>query len=244
MLAVVLERFSDSQLREVLEEIGCAAFVVDVDPDGSFRYAGLNKAHTVSSGVTLDMMAGKRPHEVLPAEVADRVCDNYRRCVEARGPVRYDEHLVLAGYGRWWATSLMPIFGADGRVVRILGTAFDISAEKAMETELRRSREFLQSVIDHVPLPLFCKDAKDLRYVFANRAAAALAGQEPEAVAGATDFDLYPPDQAAAFQSNDRTVLANGEPLTIANEVVTTPAGDRILRTHKVAIPDETGEPR
>lgn len=244
MLAAVLDGFSDSQLLAVLEEIGCAAFVVDVDRDGGFRYAGLNKAHTESSGVTLEMMAGKRPHEVLPAEVADRVCDNYRRCVEARGPVRYDEHLVLMRQGRWWATSLMPIFGADGRVVRILGTAFDISAQKAMEAELRRSREFLQSVIDHVPLPLFCKEATDLRYVFANRAAAALSGQEPEAVAGKTDFDLYPPDQAAAFQSNDRTVLASGEPLTIANESVTTPAGDRILRTHKVAIPDETGEPR
>ncbi|WP_374440624.1 PAS domain-containing protein [Stella sp.] len=240
----MLETFSDSQMMAVLEQIACAAFVVDVDPDGGFRYVGLNKAHTASSGVTLDMIAGKRPHEVLPQNVADRVCDNYRRCVEARAPIRYDEHLVLVRQSRWWSTSLMPLSGADGRVVRILGTSFDISARKAMETELRRSREFLQSVIDHVPLPLFCKDAGDLRYVFVNRAAAGLVGQEPGAVAGSTDFDLYPPDQAAAFQAGDRTVLTSGEPLTIANEIVTTPVGDRVLRTHKVAIPDESGEPR
>jgi hypothetical protein len=61
--AAVIETFSDVQMMSVLESIACAGFVVDVDEDGGFRYLGLNAAHTASSGVTLEMVAGKRPHE-------------------------------------------------------------------------------------------------------------------------------------------------------------------------------------
>jgi PAS domain S-box-containing protein len=242
--AAVIETFSDVQMMSVLESIACAAFVVDVDGDGGFRYLGLNAAHTESSGVSLEMVAGKRPHEVLPVEVADRVCANYRRCVEARGPIRYEERLVLAHQPRWWSTSLMPLFGEGGRVTRIFGTSSDISAQKAMEVELRRSRSFLQTVIDHVPVPVFCKDAADLRYIFLNRAMASLVGPDLDAMVGRTDFDIYPPDQAAAFQAHDRTVLASGEPMTVETETVTTPSGERVLRTRKVAIPDASGEPQ
>ena len=51
--------------------------------------------------------------------------------------------------------------------------------------------------IDHVPVPVFCKDAADLRYIFLNRAMASLVGPDLDAMVGRTDFDIYPPDQAA-----------------------------------------------
>ncbi|BBK41238.1 hypothetical protein STVA_12580 [Allostella vacuolata] len=244
MPAAVIETFSASQVMSVLEAIACAAFAVDVLDDGTFRFIGLNATHTASSGVRSDSIAGRRPHDVLPQAAADAVCANYRRCVEARGPVRYEERLVLADQARWWSTTLMPHFGPDGRVTRIIGTAFDITAQKDMEAELRRSGAFLQTVIDHVPFPIFCKDAADLRYAFVNRAMEAYVGVPTAGVVGRTDYDLHPAEQAARFQASDHAVLASGQPVTVEMERLHSAAGERILRTRKLVIPDDAGQPR
>ena len=240
----MLESLSDGQVLSVLESMACAAFVVDVEADGGFRYLGINSTYTASTGMVMADVAGRRPHEVFSAADADAVCANYRRCVQARGPIRYEQHLTFAGAGYWWSTALMPQAAAGGPVRRILGTSFDITSRKAMEVELVRMRGFLQNVIDHLPFPVFCKDASDLRYVFVNRAMEPYIGPDPSVIVGKTDYDLYPPEQAASFQAGDRKVLSTGEPLLVDLEPVATRDGERIFRTRKVLVRDEDGRPR
>ncbi len=240
----MLESFSDGQILSVLESFACAAFVVDVDADGGFRYLGINSAFTATTGVATADIAGRRPHDILSPTVADEVCANYRRCIEARGPIHYEEHLRLAHAGHWWSTSLKPVVGADGRVRRIFGTAFDITGRKEMEAELLQSRGFLQTVIDSLPFPIFCKDAASLRYVFVNQAMAPFVGADLEAAIGKDDYELYSPEQAATFQASDRAVLASGGPLLVQLDPLPGTGGQRIFRTRKMLIRDAAGVPK
>src|SRR5205814_5969735 len=59
--------------------------------------------------------------------------------------------------------------GADGRVLRMSGTNFDITARKVAQLGLQESEAKLRLVADSLPLMVTYLDA-ELRFLFANRA--------------------------------------------------------------------------
>jgi diguanylate cyclase (GGDEF)-like protein/PAS domain S-box-containing protein len=114
-----------------------------------------------------------------------------------------------------------------GRVTKMIGTITDISPLKQIQSELERSQQFLELVIDTVPQSIFWQD-RDYRYLGANQQFADLASVEsPDDLIGLTDKGLPWGDGAERFQREDKTLLdgdndhlhiemeinsANGEP--------------------------------
>jgi len=110
--------------------------------------------------------------------------------------------------------------------------------------ELRRSQVFLDSVIENIPVAVFVKDARDLRFVRFNRTEEELVGRTRQEVIGRSDSDFFPPDQAAFFNLKDREALDRGTVVDIPEEALDTPDhGRRILHTKKIPIHDEAGRP-
>ncbi len=122
----------DSQLSDIfgtLQIFDTPMFMVLVEPDGTMRFIGVNAAHQAGTGIQTAAIAGHTPHAILPPRVADTVVANYRRCVDAKGPISYEEVLELPSGTRWWNTTLVPV-KANGRIAAIVGTAFDITKSK------------------------------------------------------------------------------------------------------------------
>ena len=72
-------------------------------------------------------------------------------------------------------------------------------------------RGFIEAALEALPVRLFLKGL-DLRYQACNAALAADVGlASPAAVVGLSDFDLYAPEQAEAFQREDRRVIDSGQ---------------------------------
>jgi PAS domain S-box-containing protein len=93
-------------------------------------------------------------------------------------------------------------------------------------------------VVENVPLMIFLKEAKDLRFVVFNRAGEELLGYDRKSLLGRNNLDLFPPEQAAHFMAKDREVL-DGESgmLDIPEEpILTARKGQRLLHTRKVCI--------
>jgi diguanylate cyclase (GGDEF)-like protein/PAS domain S-box-containing protein len=118
--------------------------------------------------------------------------------------------------------------------------ALDASAAK-----LGRTQNFLDSIIENMPVSVAVKDARDRGYVLINRTAEAIFGIARGDLIGRPAYDAS--DEATA---NDLFPLA-GEALrtgalqSVSEQVVHTPHnGTRILTTKNLAIPDETGEQR
>ncbi len=93
----------------------------------------------------------------------------------------------------------------------------------------------LQTLIDALPVAIAIKDADTLRLTAINPAARDLFGWS-DAVLGADDYALFPPDQADRFASSDRQVLASREPVQIP--AVDAQIGSEVhtLQTCKVAL--------
>jgi PAS domain S-box-containing protein len=76
-----------------------------------------------------------------------------------------------------------------------------------------------------------------------NRAGEELLGYPRSALVGKNDYDFFPKDEADFFTSKDREVIDGGRLVDIAEEVIDTAHGQRILHTKKIPIQDEAGHP-
>ena len=143
----------------------------------------------------------------------------------------------------WASTTKMPLRDRQGRVVGTFGISHDITARKRAEDELEQLSNFLDTVLDELPIMLFVKDAEHLRIQRLNKAGEQLLGFSREELIGKNDYDLFPADEADFFVAKDRDVLRGRRLVDIPEEVIQTRFGERVLHTRKIPIFDEQGRP-
>jgi PAS domain S-box-containing protein len=119
----------------------------------------------------------------------------------------------------------------------------EMRARRDSEAELLETNRFLDSLIENLPVMVFIKDARTLRYVRQNRATLDLLGLSKDDVIGKSDRDFLPPEQADFIQGKDREVLAAGGLVDIPEQSIHTRLlGTRTLHTMKMPILDENGQ--
>ncbi len=121
-------------------------------------------------------------------------------------------------------------------------------AEEAMEKhakQLEETTNFLNLVIENIPIMVFVKDAKDLKWIRWNKAGEETIGFSREELIGKSDSDIFPKEEAEYFNLIDRKALQSGQLIDTPEEMVhTRHKGLRILHTLKVPIFDAEGEPQ
>ncbi|MCF8270532.1 MAG: PAS domain S-box protein [Chlorobium sp.] len=125
-------------LQSIYEGVNHSIFVVDVQPDGTYRYRGINRQHETLTGISNAEIAGKAPAQVLEPFFAEEVVRHYDDCVHGEAPVRYEEQLPFRGRECWWETVLNPIRNKEGVVCRIIGTSTDITQHKHALAALKK----------------------------------------------------------------------------------------------------------
>lgn len=136
------------QLKEeyetVFEGTQDSMFLIKVIDEERFEFIRNNKTHQEKTGVTLEMIQGKSPHDLLGKEAGQIVHERYMRCINARTTVRYEEELTLPSGDFFWQTTLTPII-KNNQIIEIVGSAIDITKFKALENELKEqaNKDFL-----------------------------------------------------------------------------------------------------
>ncbi len=120
--------------------------------------------------------------------------------------------VTSTGKEKWVRVIGKPIF-TERECVRLTGTFQDIDSRKTAEINANKEREFLQTIIDNIPVNIYVKD-KNFRKVLANKEEAKFLGYDNASdILGEDDFKYYPEDIAKAFTDQDRHVLETGEPI-------------------------------
>lgn len=117
--------------------------------------------------------------------------------------------VYLAFLADWWLPLIPPILSLLVSGVTVVGYLAHL------QEELKRSQEFLQSLMDTIPDPIFVKD-KNHRLVVLNQAYCQFIGADLEQLISQTDYDLFPQSEAAIFWEQDELVLTTN--LQLENE--------------------------
>jgi PAS domain S-box-containing protein len=119
----------------------------------------------------------------------------------------------------------------------------DVTERKKMERDIQQTKNFLDSVLDHVPDMLVIKDTKEFRIVRANKAAEAILGRSRTDLSGKHYSELFSKELADEAAVTDRQALETRSLLEIPEELVETPGGKRWLNTKKIVILDDKDQP-
>jgi len=127
----------------------------------------------------------------------------------------------------------------DARLVAI----HDITERKLAEDDLHRTKIFLDTVIENVPMPILVKTAKENRITLLNRAGEELFGISRDHIIGKTPQDVYEPARADEILARDKEALLSVEPIVTRDHFIpTAKRGGRLVATKKVAIRGSDGQ--
>jgi diguanylate cyclase (GGDEF)-like protein/PAS domain S-box-containing protein len=124
-------------------------------------------------------------------------------------------------------------------------TMEDVTERLKLEQERDRNYSFLREIIDHIPTQITVKDARDRRYLLANRVAEAQFGLERDAIIGKTAEELFPKADADIIAADDEDALQSSDGLFLDERLWQSQAmGARFITSKRIGIRDQTGEAR
>ena len=216
--------------------------VVASDLEGRILYwgRGAEQLYGYSAGEVLG-----RPYRDFAGATAPPDEQAFRRELVENGSWS-GEHVQKNRRGEtfWTSTFVSLVLDERGNPSGFIGIDQNIDERKRAENDLRRSNAFLDSIVENIPVMLFLKDARELRFVRINRTGENLLGLSRTELLGKTDYDFFPKEQADAFTRVDRDVLRGKMAVDIPEEPLQASGGaERILHTRKVPILNAAGEP-
>lgn len=130
-----------------------------------------------------------------------------------------------------------PVFTKEGEPLMILTVAEDITQKKEQEKEIVKARQFLQKVVDNLPVALSVKKSDGL-YVLWNKRSEEVFGVEAADVIGKDNYRTdITKEQAEFMAETDKRVFESHRELNIAQELISTPKeGVKIMHTVKTPL--------
>lgn len=158
------------------------------------------------------------------------------------------EHRYPLSLEKWFMMKGKVIADPSGRVTSIVGISVDISERKRAEIKIQQTDEFLQTLINSLPVALFVQDATPETFgqlVLLNQNCERLFGMNTEQAIHKTCQELFPKEQAECLTGKDREAFVNNTKVDIAPVAIDTKnLGQRILRATKVPLYDLDDRPQ
>jgi diguanylate cyclase (GGDEF)-like protein/PAS domain S-box-containing protein len=159
-------------------------------------------------------------------------------------PERYDRELRAAlEQGNSFTLSVAL---TDGRTISVVNQPTkdggwvamheDVTERKRAESELERTRAFLDTIIENVPSPIIVKDP-ELKYLLINRAGEKYFGVDRSAMIGKTAAEVLPAAMAGTIDFHDQELLDTGKPIFVGEHAIVTPGnGTRIITAARLPV--------
>ncbi len=219
------------------------------DLDG-LHFLAVNDSAVRHYGFSREQFMQMTAFDIRPPEELDEFTQRSLKFTEVESSEHIWKHLKADGttidvvvYGR--------NFSYDGHNARMIAV-HDITKAKLAEDELRRTKKFVDAVIEHIPLPIIVKDvtgleadARESRFTLFNRAYEDLTGDSRSKLIGKTAHEIFPKERADLIAQADNEVLRSDKiVLTSEHPIHTSHKGTRLVIARKAIIKDDTGKPQ
>jgi diguanylate cyclase (GGDEF)-like protein/PAS domain S-box-containing protein len=124
-----------------------------------------------------------------------------------------------------------------------IATHEDSTEQRKLSRELASTKQFLESVLDNVPVCVAAKSIEDGRYIFANRAFERFSRFSRDRIVGNRADEIFRPATAAGIEEADRAALESAEGQHRSELVIERGHEKRILASNRVIARNEKNQP-
>lgn len=123
--------------------------VYEADPSGNYLY--VNDRWIEIACVGAEQAVGQGWLNAVDSRDRDRVRQAWTEAVRSQRPFSAEFRFNCVGTGvNWVLSQSIPQVGTDGKLIGFMGTITDITSNKSVELDLRRSREQLRNFVGHM----------------------------------------------------------------------------------------------
>lgn len=140
--------------------------------------------------------------------------------------------------GAWLLLNIDPQLNPAGELERIVCTFNDITERRKIDQKLAESQQFLNTIIDNIPLAIYVKNIDDnFQFVLWNQASENIFGVKRDNILGKNIYDLLRHEEADSFQTHILDVLTKKKPVEIPEILIHNATGNEVLlKTQKIPI--------
>jgi diguanylate cyclase (GGDEF)-like protein/PAS domain S-box-containing protein len=124
-----------------------------------------------------------------------------------------------------------------------IATHEDYTEQRKLSRELASTKQFLESVLDNVPVCVAAKSIEDGRYIFANRAFERFSRFSRDRIVGNRADEIFRPLTAASIEEADRAALESPDGHHRSEMLVERGEEKRILASNRVIARNEKNQP-
>jgi diguanylate cyclase (GGDEF)-like protein/PAS domain S-box-containing protein len=142
---------------------------------------------------------------------------------------------------------------SGGRSVRVryfglpnggwVATHEDCSEQRKLSRQLASTKQFLESVLENIPVCVAAKNIEDGRYIFANRAFERFSRFSRDMIVGKRADEIFRPDTAASIEAADLAAVNSPESQYRNEFVVERGSQKRVLASNRVIARNDRNEP-
>ncbi len=194
------------------------------------RMCGFNREELCQMSIA-DLSASDSPGEIV----------TQMRYIKESGGARFErQHRHKDGHQFEVELSVKHLPASGGRFFCFVR---DVTQSKRLEKTLRNERALFRTIIDHIPFPVYAKDAQ-ARKIVANLADVRNIGVASEAdLLNKDDSQLFPKEQAEKHYAVDQCVLQTGQPVTGVEDAFIQASGEtKWLLSSKIPFFDAQGK--
>jgi len=138
------------RIRQLMfDTVGDVLFYLKVHQDsGKFEFLSANQSFLDATGLAESEVVGKFVEEVIPEPSLQVVLANYRRAIEEKRAIHWDEVTVYPAGRKVGEVSVTPLFDSDGRCSGLVGAVHDVTERKEAEERLQEAVSLQHATIE------------------------------------------------------------------------------------------------
>ena len=202
-------RMVEEKLRKVSQAVQqTPATVVITDTSGNIEY--VNPRFSQLTGYTAEEALGRNPSVLKSGNhPAAFYKDLWETILAGREWHGHFCNRKKNGDLYWESASISAIRTETGKITHFVAVKEDITEKKRLDEALQHQYNFLQTLMDAIPSPVFYKDDKG-RYLGCNTVFEKYFGIPKDRITGKSVYDLSPRELAVVYDGMDRELYARG----------------------------------
>ncbi len=229
---------SSQFLVNILDSVCHPILIIDTETyEVRMANSAVLEGKTLEPGITCHQLTH---HCSTPCDSSQHPCP-LRITLETREPCSVEHiHYDRAGNRKYVEVHANPIFDEKQEIVYIIEYAIDVTEQKEALLRMESQNQFLQLLIDTIPIPIFYKNNRGV-YTGCNHAFCDYLGKDYDQIVGHTVFDVAPGELARIYHQADLDLIEANKSQTYESQVL---HGDGSLKDvifYKAAFESEDG---